>query len=201
MSRLPSIEPDTVAAVTLDIHGLRLTDEQFYRLCSDNPELRLELTANGELIIMSPAGSKTGWREAKLVQRLANWTERDASGLCFGPSAGFTLPNGAKRSPDAAWMPRGRWDRLNREQQEAFAPICPDFVVELRSPSDSIQALHKKMSEYIQNGATLAWLLDPVDERVYIYRSGGNVEALNHPETLTGEDVLPGFQFNFREIL
>jgi Uma2 family endonuclease len=201
MARPPSIEQDAPFRFSLDVSSVCLTDDQFNRLCSDNPELNFELTADRELIIMSPVGSKTGNREAKIIGRLANWAEQDGTGDCFGSSAGFTLPNGAKRSPDASWIKSSRWEGLTPEQQEELAPICPDFVVELRSPSDRPSELQEKMTEYIQNGARLGWLLDPFEKRVHIYRPGRAPESLENPESVSGEDVLPGFQFNFQEII
>jgi Uma2 family endonuclease len=191
---------DTPYALTLSVQSVGLTDEQFYRLCRDNPDLRLELTAQKALVIMSPSGSKTGWRNAKLTQRLANWAEQDGTGLAFDSSAGFTLPNGAKRGPDAAWLQRERWEALSEEEQESFAPLCPDFVVELRSPHDSLAVLQEKMAEYMDNGAQLGWLIDPLAQRVYIYCPGQAAECLEHPATLSGAPVLPGFVFNIGEI-
>jgi len=178
-----------------------LTDDQFLRLCADNRDFQFELTAEGELVVMPPPGSKTGWRELKFGQRLANWTETDGTGICFGSSAGFSLPNGAKRAPDASWMPLSRWAALTREQQEKLAPVCPDFVVELRSPSDRLPDVRRKMTEYMENGARLGWLLDPLKRRVYIYRTGRAAECLENPDYISGEDVLPAFKFNFQEIL
>lgn len=184
----------------LNIQAIDLTDAQFDRLCHDNPDLRLELTAQRTLVIMSPTGSKTGWRNSKLTQRLANWAEQDGTGLAFDSSTGFTLPNGAKRSPDAAWVRRARWEALSEAQQEGLAPLCPDFVVELRSPDDRLITLQEKMAEYIANGAQLGWLLDPHTSQVYIYRPQSIVEVLEAPPTLSGEPVLPGFVFHPHEI-
>ncbi|MBI2876469.1 MAG: Uma2 family endonuclease, partial [Candidatus Tectomicrobia bacterium] len=158
--------------VTLDVHSVGLSDEQFHRLCQNNRDLRIELTAQGELIIMPPTGSKTGWRNAKIIHRLTAWAEQDRSGLTFDSSTGFTLPNGAKRSPDAAWIRRERWEALTEEEQEGFAPICPDFVLELRSPADKLSMVQDKMHEYMENGAQLGWLIDPKERRVYVYRPG-----------------------------
>jgi Uma2 family endonuclease len=187
-------------SVTLETRSAGLTDEQFSQLCADNPELRLELTAERQLVIMSPAGAKTGWRNHKLALRLGTWSENDNSGLPFDSSAGFTLPNGAKRSPDASWMLRERWDSLSDEQQEEFAPLCPDFVVELRSPKDRLSTLQTKMDEYIQNGARLGWLIDPQNRCAYVYRPGRAAERLENPSSLSGETVLPGFEFVVSEI-
>lgn len=201
MARPPSIEQHAPFRFSLDVSSVCLTDDQFSRLCSDNPELRIELTADRELIIMSPTGYETGWRNAKITQRLANWTEQDGTGICFDSSTLFTLPNGAKRSPDASWIQKVRCERLSSEERSTFAPICPDFVAELRSPSDTLADLQEKMADYIRNGARLGWLLDPVEKRVHIYRPRQGPECLEDPEYVTGEDVLSGFKFNFQEIL
>lgn len=186
--------------ITLDVHSVGLSDEQFFRLCQDNRELRMELTAQGELIIMTPTGSKTGWRSGKIFHRLTAWAEQDRSGLTFDSSTGFTLPNGAKRSPDAAWIRRERWEALTEEEQEVFAPICPDFVLELRSPADKLSMLQDKMLEYMENGAQLGWLIDPKERRVYIYRQGQPEECLENPETIAGDPLLNGFILNVQDI-
>lgn len=186
--------------LTLNVRSTGLTDEQFHGLCRDNPDLRLEMTAQRELVIMAPTGSKTGLRYSRLNQRLANWAERDGSGLSFDSSTGFTLPDGAKRAPDAAWIRRERWEALSEEQQEGFAPLCPDFVVELRSPQDSLETLRGKMAEYLANGVRLGWLIDPVDRRITVYRPGQPVESLEDPAAVSGDPVLPGFSFDVREI-
>src|SRR5262245_23873181 len=138
-----------------------VTPEQFERLCGEYRELRLELTSTGELIVMPPTGSETGRSNADLTYQLMAWTKKDATGVCFGNSAGFTLPNGAIRSPDGAWIKLKRWDNLTEQQKKTFAPICPDFAVELRSASNSLTELNLKMFEYLENGASLGWLIDP----------------------------------------
>ena len=140
-------------ALTVNLQSTRLTNEQFYQLCEDNAELRLELTAQGELIATSPTGSKTGLRNAALIRQLGEWAKKDGRGVTFDSSSGFSLPNGAKRSPDASSLRKERWERLSDKEQEAFAPVCPDFVVELRSPRDRIETRQSKMSEYLDNGA------------------------------------------------
>lgn len=184
---------------TVNFKSIRLTDAQFEQLCSDNRELRLELTFERELIVMPPAGSKTGLRNARLNQRLANWTDIDGSGACFDSSSGFALPNGSKYSPDSAWIRLDRWDALTNEEQERFAPLCPDFVIEFRSYSDSLSRLRNKMQEYIENGAHLGWLIDPIKRQVSIYRDH-DVEVLDDPETVSGEPLLCGFILSLDEL-
>ncbi|PYR98158.1 MAG: hypothetical protein DMG15_23135 [Acidobacteria bacterium] len=201
MARPPAIDVDTGVRVVLNVRSLGLTDDQFLRLCSDNRDFRIEMSAQGELVIMPPAGSKTGRRNFIIVQRLANWSEQDGTGVGFGADTGFTLPNSSKRGPDAAWMSRERWNRIPEEQQEKLAPVCPDFVIELRSPSDRLSDVQAKMEEYIANGARLGWLLDPFDNCVTIYRPGQPPERIEKPTVVHGDPVLPGFEFDFREIL
>jgi len=191
---------ELTAPFKLNVQRTQLTEEQFALLCQENPELRLELTAQQELIIMPPMGSKTGQRNSKLTQRLANWAELDGTGVVFDSSTLFTLPNGAKRSPDASWVKRERWDALTEEQREGPAPLCPDFVVELRSPTDLLSDLHEKMQEYLTNGTRLGWLIDPLDKRVYIYRPGQAVEELDNPSILSGDPVLLGFVLRVQEL-
>ncbi len=188
------------APVKLNVQVIRLTAEQFARLCQENPDLRLELTAQQELVIMSPTGSRTGRRNSRLTRHLDTWAEADGSGIAFDSSTMFTLPNGAIRSPDASWVRRERWDALTEDQQERFAPLCPDFVVELRSRTDRLSDLHDKMQEYVDNGACLGWLIDPIDKRVYVYRPDQPVESLDDPATLSGDPVLPGFVLPVREL-
>lgn len=187
-------------AVRVDAHSLGLTDEQFFRLCQDNRDLRFEMTARGELIIMAPTGSETGRRNARINQRLLNWSDADGTGIVFDSSAGFRLPDGARVSPDASWVRRERYEAVPPEEREKFAHVCPDFVVELRSPSDNLQELQERMSEYIENGARLGWLLDPSSRKVYVYRPGREVEIPEAPEAVSGDPVLPGFVLDLREV-
>ena len=190
-----------MTALTLNLlPTLELTDDQFYNLCQHNRDLRIERTANGELIIMAPVGGEGGWRNSKLTQQVGNWEDTNTQGLAFDSSTGFKLPNGADRSPDAAWVKRERWDALTPEQKRKFPPLCPDFVIELRSETDSLQALQAKMQEYIDNGTQLGWLIDPKNQRVEIHRPGQPTEVLQNPETLSGEDVLPGFVLDLKPI-
>jgi Uma2 family endonuclease len=183
-----------------DVH-LRISDEDFGRLCRANPDLRLERTARGELVVMAPAGTESGGRNAKLTTRLGVWTEADGTGEHFDSSTGYTLPNGATKSPDASWIRKERWNALTPEQKKKFAPICPDFAVELCSPSDDREMAREKMREYVSQGLCLGWLIDPIDGTVEIYRPGRPVETLDKPATLTGEDVLPGFVLDLKGIL
>jgi Uma2 family endonuclease len=165
----------------------------FVSLCRANPDLRLERTAIGELIIMSPAGSDSSGRNFELAGQLYNWEMANPLGICFDSSGGFSLPNGAIRAPDASWVARDRWDALSPAEQKGFAPICPDFVVELRSSSDRLGDVRAKMREYRDQGTRLGWLIDPKRQVVEVYRARRRVEVLNAPTTLSGEDVLPGF--------
>ena len=185
-----------------DLIGLRepVTPKQFERLCSKYRDLRLELTSTGELIVMPPTGLLTGMRNSNLTYQLEDWARKDATGVSFGASAGFTLPNNAIRSPDASWMRREKWDSLSEQQKDRFAPICPDFVVELRSPSDRLPVLFSKMSEYIANGASLGWLIDPSTRRVYVYRPNEEVVVLENPESVSEEPLLPGFTLEMVEL-
>lgn len=190
-----------MTAMTLKLQPtLVLTDEQFYQICQNNPELRFERAATGELIIMPPTGSGTGKRNFSLLGQLWSWAEKDGAGVGFDSSTGFKLPNGADRSPDAAWMQIDRWNALTTEQQEGFAPIAPDFVIELRSRTDDLATLQAKMREYLENGVRLGWLIDPQTRKVEIYRSQQPAEILESPATLSGEGVLPGFVLELKQI-
>jgi Uma2 family endonuclease len=184
---LPLAIPSTIA--------LQVTPEQFAALALANRDLRLERTARGELIVNPPTGWETGNRNVKISYFLVRWIEEEGgTGLPFDSSTGFILPNGATRSPDTSWVSQERWDALTPEQKaETFTPICPDFVVELRSASDNLQPLREKMQEYLVNGAQLGWLIDPGRKQVEVYRFGKEVETLNNPAELSGEGVLPGF--------
>ncbi|MCC5609302.1 Uma2 family endonuclease [Nostoc sp. CHAB 5834] len=175
---------------------LELTDEQFFQLCQANRDLRFERTATGELIIMPPTGGETGNRNAGLTAQLWIWNEQYKMGIAFDSSTGFKLPNGADRSPDASWLRLERWNALTQEQQTRFIPLCPDFVVELLSPSDSLKVAQEKMREYIDNGVRLGWLINRKLRQVEIYRSEKEVEVLESPATVSGEDVLNGFVLN-----
>ncbi|MBX9254556.1 Uma2 family endonuclease [Desmonostoc muscorum CCALA 125] len=190
-----------MSALILNLYPtIELTDEQFFQLCQNNRDLRLERTAEGELIIMPPTGWESGNRNSRLTQRLGNWTDADGTGLAFDSSTGFKLLNGANRSPDASWVSRQRLEALNPDP-DRFLPMAPDFAVELRSASDSLKTVQEKMREYINNGVRLGWLIDPQNQRVEIYRPGQDVEILPSPTSLSGEDVLRGFVLDLAQIL
>ncbi|MBV8268235.1 MAG: Uma2 family endonuclease [Planctomycetaceae bacterium] len=178
-----------------------LTDRLFLRLCGANPDLCLERTALGELLIMPPSGSGSGGRNLRIAQQLANWVDASGLGVGFDSSAGFALPDGAIRSPDACWVARDRWDALTPDEQEGFAPLCPDCVIELRSPADPLKSLREKMREYRAQGARLGWLIDPRRKVVEVYRPRCRVEVLRSPASLSCEDVLPGFVLDLKGIL
>ena len=181
--------------------ALRVTQEQFAALVAANPELHLERTATGELIVNPPTGSETGKRNWTISGELYLWWRNTQEpGEAFDSSTGFELPNGANRSPDAAWVSQDRWDALTPEQRKGFAPLCPDFVVELRSENDTLKDLRSKMEEYIENGAKLGWLIDPKNKRVEISRPGQTVEVLENPSQLSGERVLPGFSLSLKRV-
>ncbi|MGB3492302.1 MAG: Uma2 family endonuclease [Elainellaceae cyanobacterium] len=181
--------------------SLHVTREQFSALAAANRDLRLERTATGHLIVNPPTGSESGQRNAKIITQLGMWCEaNELLGEYFDSSTGFELPNGANRSPDAAWISRERWESLTLEQRKGFAPLCPDFVVELRLETDSLKNLRAKMQEYMDNGAQLGWLIDPQNKQVEIYRAGQVAEVLNNPSTLSGEPVLPGFTLRLQRI-
>jgi Uma2 family endonuclease len=182
-----------MTAVVLNLDSVNLTDEQFYRLCLVNPDQPLERSAKGELIVMSPVGGVSGGREADLNGLVWLWNRETGLGKVFSSSTIFRLPNGGDRSPDVAWVEARRWAALTLDQQERFPPICPDFVIELRSRTDALEPLREKMQEYLNSGLRLGWLINPQDSQVEIYRPNQPVEVFQFPARLTGEDVLPGF--------
>lgn len=178
-----------------------MSDEEFWEFCVRNPMLRLELTSEGQMIIMMPVGGEGSSRNFLLTGRLGAWTEIDGTGIGFDSSAGFRLPNKATRSPDASWVKRERWEALIDKQREKFAPICPDFVVELRSKTDRLKKLQAKLDEYIANGAQLGWLIDPKEKKVHIYRPDTPVEILDQPQEVSGEPLLKGFTLKLAGII
>jgi Uma2 family endonuclease len=170
-----------------------LSDDELFDLCQANRGLRIERTAEGELIIMPPTGGETGRQNAEIVRLLGNWSATEGTGVVFDSSTGFLLPNGAERSPDAAWVRRARWEALTPAQRGKFPPLCPDFVIELRSPSDDLAEQQAKMEEYRACGAALGWLIDPTTRRAFVYRPDAQVEALDDPTELAADPILPGF--------
>ncbi|MBH8561079.1 Uma2 family endonuclease [Nostoc sp. CENA67] len=190
-----------MTAMTLNLNSIiKLTKEQFYQLCQENPDLKLERNAQGELVIMPPTGGETGRSNVNLILQLATWNEQKQLGEVFDSSTGFTLPNGADRSPDVSWLEKSRWDSLTPEQKEKFIPLCPDFIIEIMSPSDNLKKVQEKMQEYMSNGCRLGWLINRKKQEVEIYRPGQNVEILNSPQTLSDENVLPGFVLSLKKI-
>lgn len=190
-----------MTALTLNLSPLMtLTREDFVRLCAANPELKLERTAQGELVIMSPTGGEIGNLNFEIAGAVYVWNRQAGRGKAFDSSTGFSLPSGSDRSPDLAWIPLEKWEALDPQTRRGFLPLCPDFVVEILSPTDSWVQAQAKMQEYLDNGCRLGWLLDPKAKRVMIYRAGQAPELVEDPETLSGEDVLPGFTLPIRKI-
>jgi Uma2 family endonuclease len=201
---------------TLDLQSIELTDEQFYQLCVNNRDLQIERNANGNLVIMPPTGGETGNKNAGIIAQLWVWNSRDNLGKVFDSSTGFILPNGANRSPDASWIPLAEWDVLTDREKQRFLPLCPDFAIELLSYSDNLAKTQEKMTsdpapsygarerarmqEYLDNGMRLGWLIDPVQQQVKIYRQGQQIEILNAPKSLSGENVLSGFVLDLQPI-
>jgi Uma2 family endonuclease len=191
-------------SMTVDISALmtfpQMSEEQFYEFCHRNPDLRIERNSHGELVVMPPAFSDTGNRNNKISYQLTRWAEQDGTGEVFDSSAGFTLPSGAMRSPDASWIRLDRWNALTTAQKASFAPICPDFVVELRSASDTLKNLQTKMQEYIENGVSLGLLIDRQSRTVYCYRADGSVAVLDRPEHVNCDPELPDFMLEMTKI-
>ncbi|MBN3911176.1 MAG: Uma2 family endonuclease [Nostoc sp. NMS1] len=186
-----------MTAIAINLNPIiQLTDNQFYQLCRENPEIKFERNARGELLIMPPTGGETGNRNFEISVEFGIWNRQTQLGICFDSSTCFKLPNGANRSPDVAWIRKERWDTLTPEEQEKFPHIAPDFVLELMSPSDTLKETQEKMQEYIDNGVKLGWLINSKLRQVEIYRLGQPVEILEHPKELLGEDILPGFTLN-----
>ena len=181
-------------------HSLCLDNHQFYQFCRANRDLRIEKTKSGDCEIMAPTGGETSWRNSRLITLLSLWADHDGSGVVFDSSGGFILPNGAIRSPDASWVKKSRLALLTKQQKQGFLPLCPEFVIELRSPSDSLPTLQVKMREYIENGTDLGWLIDPGERRVYVFVSGHPMLVLDNPEYLSGEDFLKGFKLHIQTL-
>ena len=189
-----------IPAELIELTHKLVTPEQFEQLCIEYSELRLELTSTGELIVTPPTGSETGRSNSNLTYQLEAWARTDGTGICFGSSTGFTLPNGAIRSPDVSWAKRDQWELLTNEQKRGFAPLCPDFIIELRSHTDHLIQLRAKMVEYLENGASLGWLIDPFERRVYVYQPAQEVVILENPETVSGDPLLRGFKLDLTEV-
>jgi Uma2 family endonuclease len=188
--------------IVLNFQGVleKMDDDEFEKFCRHNPDMEIELTKEGELVIMPPTGGETGIRNFSLIFEFGKWLEKHPSGVAFDSSTVFKLPDGAKRSPDLAWATNEKWSALSAEEKKKFPPLCPDFVVELRSPSDSLANLQNKMTEYIENGASLGWLIDPLTCRVHVYRPNGEIEILDNPSKVSGEPLLKGFSLNARKL-
>jgi len=188
--------------IVLDFRDVlkKINDDEFESFCRHNPDVEIELSKEGELIIMPPTGGRTGIRNFSLIGYFFNWVERDKSGVGFDSSTVFKLPNGAKRSPDLAWIKNEHWENLTDKEQEKFPPLCPDFVVELRSPSDSLSNLQNKMTEYLENGAALGWLIDPLERKVHVYRQNAETEILDNPSKVSGSPLLKGFVLNVKKL-
>ena len=201
---IPRHFPKKVRRVRLsfDFEGnkRKMTPEEFWHFCSKNPDFRAELTKDGDVILMPPTGFETSDRNLEILIQLGSWATRDKTGVATESNAGFVLPNGATRSPDAAWTRKERLEKFSVAERQKFLPLCPDFVVELRSASDTLRDLQEKMAEYIENGARLGWLIDRQNKKVYVYRPQRKIEILKEPATVSGEDVLPGFVLDLREI-
>lgn len=179
----------------------RVTPEQYEQLIYEGHELRLELTSDGQLLVVPHAGGESGRRNADLTCQLVSWAKEDGTGVCCGPSGIFALPNGARRIADASWVKRVKWQCLSKQEREGFAPFCPDFVVELRFINERGSQLREKMVEYLENGASLGWLIDPYERRVYVYEPNRELVIIQNPETVSGEPLLPGFRLNMAELL
>lgn len=180
--------------------GRGMTDDEFYEFCRLNRDFRIERTAEGEVIVMPPTGAETGDRNSEINMQLRLWAKENRKGRAFDSSTGFRLPNGATRSPDAAWVKRSRLATLTKEDKKRFLPLCPDFIIELRSPSDTLNELRGKIREYMDNGAELGWLIDPENRCVHVYRRGRPAERLENPTNVSGDPELPGFSLELREI-
>ena len=186
--------------VHFDGSRFRMNDEEFFHFCQLNRDLRIERTSKGDIIVMAPTGGKSGRQNAKLIARVTNWAEQDASGQVFDSSTEFILPNRAGRAPDVSWVRNERWDSLAEKEQEQFPPLCPDFVVELRSKTDRLKTLQAKMEEYLANGAQLGWLIDPIERKVHVYQPSLAPHVLNDPEQISGEPLLKGFVLDVRSL-
>lgn len=191
--------PECQQTVRLPAGVLNWSEDEFFDFCQVNRELRIERSAKGEIIVMSPAGGYSSYQGLEVARQLGAWAVEDKTGVAFDSSGGFILPNGGMRAPDAAWVQLARLQKLSRREKEKFIPLCPDFVIEVASPSDTISELREKMEEYREAGLRLGWLILPVPKQVEIY-TPETVQVLASPETLTGDPVLPGFKLELASI-
>lgn len=196
----PKVQPMERMLVVRLSPVVEMDDDQFFDFAQLNRDLRLERNAEGELIIMPPTGWETGSRNADVTMQLRAWAKRDRKGTAVDSSAGYILPNAAIRSPDASWVKNDRLEGISRNERQKFLKLCPDFVIELKSPTDFLNQLHVKMQEWIDNGAQLGWLINPEEKRVYVYRPNATVQIVENPKTMSGEPVLPGFVLELTEI-
>jgi len=195
-----AVKQDSVL-FTFDVRPLKMTDEAFYEFCRRNKDYRFEMDKRGNLIVMPPTFLETSNKNSEINLQLRIWAKKDKTGIAFESDGMFILPNGAKRAPDAFWILKERYFALSQEErEERFARICPDFVIELRSKSDNLRKLQAKMREYIENGARLGWLIDPAEKKVHVYRADKTNEILENPSKVSGENVLPGFELDLKEI-
>ncbi|MGI8544318.1 MAG: Uma2 family endonuclease [Aridibacter sp.] len=190
----------TIMSEPIVFHFGGLTNKQFENLCKSHPDLKFELDKQGDLIIVPPTSLDAGWKNSELIIELGIWSRLDETGIIFDSSTMFTLPNGAKRSPDVSWMTKEKYNSLSDAEKKTFSKIVPDFVIELRSPSDNLNPIKNKMSEYINNGVKLGWLIDPEEKTVHIYRANGEIEILNNPELVSGENILHGFALDISRL-
>jgi Uma2 family endonuclease len=201
---MPKVLPARTKSVRFHIEleddAPRMTTDEFWEFCQANPEFRAELTKDGELNLVPPTGFGTSDKNLEILLQLGVWAKKDRTGKATESNAGFVLPNGATYAPDAAWTSNERLKEFTAKEKEKFLPLCPDFVVELRSSSDNLKELQAKMAEYIENGARLGWLIDPKNKRIHIYRANGEIEILENPDKVSGEDVLQNFELDLREI-
>ena len=200
MGSILALKVETMETIIHMQPVIEIDDERFYALCQLNRDVRLERNQEGNVIIMPPTGGDTGRRNAEIIVQLGMWARQDETGTIFDSSTGFRLPNNAVRSPDAAWVENARLDLLSDEERRTFVPLCPEFLLELRSESDDLGTLKEKMREYIDNGTRLAWLIDPLERKVSIYRSGLPVEVLENPKYISGDPILSGFTLDLRTI-
>ncbi|MGF1492149.1 MAG: Uma2 family endonuclease [Microcoleaceae cyanobacterium] len=190
-----------MTSLTLNLESVELTDEQFFQLCQNNRELKFERDSNGDIVIMTPTGGETSNRNIEIAYQLQAWSRQHRDlGIAFDSSVGFKLPIVADRSPDAAWVNSESWNALNSEQRCKFVPLCPDFVIELRSPGDRLKTIQEKLVEYMENGTRLGWLIDAQNKKIEVYRPGQPIEILDAPKTCSGESILPDLIFTFELI-